>query len=144
MFKGSFIFNTLVNYNDPPSEYKYYTRQAKYLQDVVDNNTLWAYPALYSFDNYIIVDDKNSNAYIDLPTQLKYENRFSNFHPYPDNMIKQAMLYWNLGDKDTARNFVNLALVAFPVYKDSYLATLKNKKYNELHQLVNLYQYNKK
>jgi O-antigen ligase len=143
MFKSSFIMNTLVNYIDAPVEKNYYLQQEHYLEGLVNNNVLWAYSAMYTLDNYINVNDANTNAAMSSKTQLKYENQFSDFHPYPDNMIKQAMLNWNLGNKQEARKFVHLALISFPVYKASYLSSLKDPKYAELAKIVRDYQYKK-
>lgn len=144
MFNGSFIYDTLVNYIDAPSEQKAFTRQAKYVQNILDTNPLWAYSASYTLDSYINIDEPLTNMTYDIPTQLKYENILANFHPYPDNMISQAKLYWKLGDKQKARYFVNLALVSFPVYKSSYLSALKGKRYKELYDIANTYKYTSK
>ena len=139
--KSCFIFNTLVYYNEAPNSIKEFTKQAKYLENLVNNDILWEYTALYSLDNYIVVNSINTNKYMDINTQLQYENKFSEFHPYPDNIIKQAMLNWNLGKFAEARSLINLALVAFPVYKNSYLISLKDKKYKNLYQIVERYNY---
>lgn len=141
MFQGSFIFNALVYYIDAPTKQKSFTLQSKYLENLVNHNTFFAYPALYTLDSYITVDDINTNQNFSTQTQLKYENELAYFHPYPDNMIKQAMLNWNLGNKQTAKNLVELALIAFPVYKNSYLNTLKARKYQELYAIAKQYQY---
>ena len=143
MFKGSFTFNILVAYIDTPLDKTYYIQHAKYLENIANNNTLWDYPAMYTLDNYINVNDPNTDAVFSTKTQLDYENHFSYFHPYPDNMIKQAMLNWNLGNKEEARKFVRLALVSFPVYKSSYMNSLKDKKYKELYDIAEAYQYKK-
>ena len=144
LFKSSFIFDSLVNYIDTPSDQKSFTAQARYVQNIVDTNTLWAYPAAYTLDSYINVDTPFTNMTFDIPTQLKYENILADFHPYPDNMITQAKLYWKLGDKQKARDYVRLALVSFPVYKPSYLSALKDKKYKELYDIANQYTYKSK
>lgn len=143
MFQGSLIFNTLVYYIDSPIDSKPFITQSKYLENLANHNVLWAYPALYVLDSYIIMHDANTNKCFSIQTQLQYENKFSNFHPYPDNIIKQAILNWDLGNKEKARQLVNLALVAYPVYKNSYLNSLKNNNYQELYKIVKAYKYPK-
>jgi O-antigen ligase len=143
LFKASFIMNALVSYVDAPSNKTYFVPQEQYLESLVNNNVLWAYPAMHTLDNYINIDDANTNSVMSAQTQLNYENHFSGFHPYPDNMIKQAQLYWNMGDKAEARRYVRLALISYPVYKSSYLSSLKDKKYSELAKIVKDYQYKK-
>lgn len=141
MFKGSFLFDVLVNYIDTPTDKKSFTAQANFLKNIVNNNVLWSYPAMYTLDNYINVNDPNTNSVFSTKVQLDYENQFTFFHPYPDNMIKLAMLNWNLGNESEARKFVNLALVSFPVYKSSYLTSLKDKKYITLYNIAKEYKY---
>lgn len=143
MFNGSFIMNALINYIDPPVDKAYFVKQQKYLVNLVDNKIIWAYPAMYTLDNYINIDDTNTDSIMSKSTQLKYENKFSGFHPYPDNTIKQAKLYWNIGNKEKARRYVKLALISYPVYQSSYLSSLKDKKYSELAKIVKDYKYKK-
>jgi O-antigen ligase len=133
---GSTIFNNLVDYSDTPTDQPSFTSQAKYLENIANHNILWSYPALYTLDDYINVDEADTNETFTQQEQLDYETRFTDFHPYPDNLIKLAMLNWNLGNKDTAAALVKQALVAYPVYKKSYHQTLKAHKYAPLDKLV--------
>ncbi|MFN7094529.1 MAG: Wzy polymerase domain-containing protein, partial [Burkholderiales bacterium] len=142
MLSSSFVFNTLVNYIDTPINLSAFQTQAKYLEDLTQRNSLWAYPALYTLDNYIIIDSSNTNKTFSLNDQLDYENKFTNFHPYPDNLIKQALLKWKLGQHVQAKKLVELALVAFPAYQSSYLSQLKSKQYKPLYELTKRYHYN--
>lgn len=143
LFKASFIMHALVGYIDAPSDKNNFVTQEQYLENLVNNNTLWAYPAMYALDYYINIDNANTNSAMSAKKQLNYENHFSGFHPYPDNIIKQAQLYWNMDNKEEARRYVRLALIAYPVYKSSYLSSLKNKKYSELAKIVSDYHYKK-
>lgn len=136
LVSGCFIFNTLVAYSDAPSDKASFISQGKYLEDLAKTSTLWRYPALYCLDNYINIDTDNTNALMDQPTQLGYENQFGGFHPYPDNLIKMGMLNLDLGHIDLAKHYIDLAITAFPVYKRTYLKTLKDKKYKELYDMV--------
>jgi hypothetical protein len=136
MIKGSFIFDRMVNYYDTPDNQKDFISNAEYLQNLVDHNILWSYFAIYTLDNYINVDTAFTNALFPTSVQLKYTTRFDQFHPYPDTLIKEAMLQWNIGNKDKAKQLVNLAVLAFPVYKKSFQDTLKAKKYLPLKELV--------
>ena len=143
LVSGSILFNVLVDYNDPPSEKADFVSQAQYLNTLSTHNTLWEYPVFYTLDNYIEVDSANTNAAFDLNTQFNIENKFSNFHPYPDNLIKQAKLNFNLGNKTEAKNLVHLALVSYPVYQDSFMQSLRSKqhKYTALYRIAHNYRY---
>ena len=132
MISGSYIFDNLVNYYDTPDDQPTFNRQAAYLQNLVDHNKLWSYHAIYTLDNYINVDQPMSNKLYPITTQLEYTQRFANFHPYPDTMLKEAMLEWDSGDKVNAERLVRLDALAFPVYISSFRDSMNKKKYSQL------------
>lgn len=140
LITSSILFNTLVNYIDIPNNKAAFISQGRYLEKLVNNNIIWAYPAMYVLDNYITINNISTNSLFDVNTQLKYENLFTNSHPYPDNLIKLSMLNWNLGNVTLAHQYAILAISAFPVYKRSFLTTLKDKKYKELKDLIQNYK----
>ena len=94
-------------------------------------------------DNYINVDDTNTNQTFSIRHQLAFENKFTGFHPYPDNIIKQAKLNWILGNKNLAKEQVKLALVSYPVYQGSFIKSLTEKhgKYADLLKTAKDYSY---
>ena len=120
MISGSIIFDTLVDYYDIPDDQPTFNQQAKYLQNIVDHNPMWAYFGIYTLDNYINVDSDSTNKLYPLTTQLYYTHKLNTFHPYPDTMVKEAMLDWDLNKRDAAIAMVKLDLIAFPVYKPSF------------------------
>lgn len=143
MVKSSIIFSTLVYYNDPPDDIYDFRTQAMYLKNLAATNVLWTYPASYSLDNYMNVDDANTNKTFSIKNQLAFEEQFTEFHPYPDNLIKLARLNWILGNKEVAKDQVNLALIAYPVYQSSYIKSLTEKhgKYAVLLKIAKDYSY---
>lgn len=136
IIKSSIIFDTMVNYYDTPDDQKSFNAQAKYLQNLVDHNLLWSYHAAYTLDNYINVDTDFTDALYPLKTQYEYTHKFDSFHPYPDTLIKEAMLDWNLGNKADAERLVKLAVLTFPVYNSNFRDTLQDKRYRQLYNLV--------
>jgi O-antigen ligase len=132
IISSSIVYDTMVYYIDTPKIKNTFISQARYLEKIVNNNTLLSFPAMFTLDNYINVNQPNTNALFDLTTQLKYENLFTSSHPYPDNLIKLAMLNWNNGNYTLAKKYANLAIIAFPVYKKTFLNTLKDKRYKQL------------
>lgn len=136
MTQGCFIFNKLVSYYDTPDEQKEYNFQGNYLKNLTDNNTLWSYYGIYTLDNYIDVDTDETNNFMDIKTQRKYINILENYHPYPDTMLKLAMLDFNLGNKKNAESLVQLDIIAFPVYKASFKNTLSDPYYKKLKNLI--------
>ncbi|RTK99485.1 MAG: hypothetical protein EKK57_09375 [Proteobacteria bacterium] len=136
MIRGSMIFDTLVDYYDTPDDQKTYNTQAHYLEKLVNNNALWSYYSLYTLDNYINVDDEMTDDLMSIQQQYYYTNKLATFHPYPDTMLKQAMLDFNLGNESAAESLVKLDVLAFPVYKASFRDSLKDPYYHKLYALT--------
>ena len=136
------IYHTLVAYQDPPNNTLKFIAHAHIVENIMLNNIFWEYSALDTLDNYINIDNNNTNKLFNLERQLAYENQLTNFHPYPENLIKQAMLNWQLGHELIATQQVLLALNAYPVYQHSYLQTLNNARYHKLYNIVKHYQPN--
>lgn len=140
IISGSIVYNTMVYYIDAPKDKTSFISQAKYLEDITNNNILFAFPAIFTLDNYININTPNTNDLFDINAQLKYENLFTYSHPYPDNLIKLAMLNWNIGNYPQAKEYASLAITAFPVYKKTFLKTLKADKYKELRDIIISYK----
>lgn len=136
MIRGSMIFDTLVDYYDTPDDQKTYNTQAHYLEKLVNNNALWSYYSLYTLDNYINVDDEMTDNLMNIQQQYYYTNKLATFHPYPDTMLKQAMLDFNLGNESAAESLVKLDVLAFPVYKASFRDSLKDPYYHKLYTIT--------
>lgn len=136
MIQGSIIFDTLVDYYDAPDNQKSFNRQALYLEKVVDGNTLWSYFGIYTLDNYINIDTDLTDNLMSMKQQYYYTNMLATFHPYPDTMMKQAMLELNLGNESAAESIVKLDVLAFPVYKASFRDTLSDPYYKKLYVLI--------
>lgn len=136
MVSGSLIHQRLVNYFDVPDNKKAFVTQAKYIENLVNNNILWKLPALHTLDDYINVNDANTNYAFSTQLQLEYELKFTNTYPYPSCLLKVAMLYWNLDDSVNAVKAMKLAINAYPNYKAWLLSELHNKKYIKLYKAV--------
>lgn len=140
LITGSVLFNTLVSYMRIPSDTSAFVARTKYLHKIVDSNGLAAYPAMYVLDNYININSPKTNAAFTLNAQLKYENLFTHARPYPNNLIKLAQLNWNIGNYSLSRQYLTMALLAFPTYKSTYLTRLKDKRYKELVAIIQNYK----
>lgn len=136
IIQGSIIFDSLVDYYDAPDEQKTFNQHAKYLEGIVNNNQLWSYFGLYTLDNYINVDTDTTDNYMNIKQQYYYTEKLATFHPYPDTMIKQAMLEFNLGNESAAESLVKLDVIAFPVYKESFRSTMSDPYYKKLYDLA--------
>lgn len=138
MVVSSFVFDKLVSYMDVPDDSKQFTTQTKYLENLANTSKLWEYVARYDLDNYITVDDEDTDDNFTLEEQFALTKKFADYHPYPDTMIKEAMLAFNLGDKKLAHLLVTQAVLAFPVYKASFRTTLSDEDhtYHELQLLI--------
>ncbi|MCC2625388.1 MAG: hypothetical protein K0R14_1261 [Burkholderiales bacterium] len=140
MVSGSILYNTIVYYIDTPKDKTTFISQVKFLEKIASNDLLGAFPALFTLDNYINVNTPNTNAALDINAQLKYETLFTYSHPYPDSLIKLAMLNWNIGNFPLAREYTTLAIAAFPSYKKTFISILKDAKYKELSDIVQNYK----
>lgn len=136
MIQSSFTFDKLVSYYDTPDEQKEFNAQGNYLRNLADNNTIWAYYGIYTLDNYIDVDTDETNNFMSINEQRKYTSRLEKYHPYPDTMLKLAMLDFSLGDTSSAESLIQLDTVAFPVYKASFKQTLSDPYYKTLKRLI--------
>ncbi len=121
------IVNKLADYDDAPeNNLAQFAMQAKYLENIANQNGLLAYPALYTLDNYINIDDNQTNQIFTISQQLHYTNKLANFHPYADTLIKQAKLYWKIGNHKKAKQIAYEAIIAYPVYKAIFLDEFNN------------------
>lgn len=136
MIRGSMIFDTLVDYYDTPDDQKTFNNQAHYLEKLTNTNVLWSYYSLYTLDNYIDVDEEMTDNLMTIQQQYYYTNKLATFHPYPDTMLKQAMLDFNIGNESAAESLVKLDVLSFPVYKASFRDTLKDPYYHKLYVLT--------
>ena len=132
------IVNKLADYDDAPEDnVAQFTMQAKYLENIISQNGLLAYPALYTLDNYINIDDDETNQTFTIPQQLYYTNKLANFHPYADTLVKQAKLYWKIiGDHKKAKQIAREAIIAYPVYKAIFLDEFNESEYIKLHKII--------
>ncbi len=136
IIKSSIMFDKLVEYGDVPTEQEKFIQQGKTLESIAQNDKLFAYYALYTLDDYIIINNPNTNALFEPELQLKLMDKLSNFHPWPSTLIKQAMLNWNLHNEEKAKRLTQIAIIAYPNYKKSILKQLKGKKYYQLEEIV--------
>ncbi|MBY0379179.1 MAG: Wzy polymerase domain-containing protein, partial [Burkholderiales bacterium] len=137
IIKNSLIFNTLVDYIDTPDNINKFQSQATALKSIADKNILASYLTIFTLDNYINIDSPYTSKSFTKEEQLKYESIFTNFQPYPQNLIKLAKLEWNAGNKDKAKELTFIAITAFPVYKTSLAHSLHARKYKQLYNIAN-------
>ena len=141
---NTIIFKKLTEYTDiPENNIQQFTTQARYLENIIKNNTLLSYPALYTLDDYINPDYNETDKTFTDQQQIFYVTKLTNFHPYPDTLIKQAILYWNTGEHKHAITIVKNTVRAFPVYKADFLDTLQDERYTTLYDIVKKYKYKK-
>ena len=133
---NSFKFDKLVDYYDAPETKNEFNQQLTYLEYANQHDVLTQYYDSFVLDNYINVDTDYTDAYMSIESQYNYTKRFEAFHPYPDTMIKLAMLQYNLNQPQQAESTVELACNAFPVYTKSFKQTLSDSYYADLLKLV--------
>lgn len=137
LINNSFTFDKIVNYMDTPDDLATFQKQAHELENIANNHVLASYFAIFALDNYINIDSAYTVKTFTQNEQIKYESLFTNFQPYPDNMIKLAKLQWISNKQQDAKELVFTAVTAFPVYKSSILNSLHSKRYRVLYNIAN-------
>lgn len=92
-------------------------RQAR-LAQIVQQQPLFAYHALNTLDDYLVVDRH------DVQQKLAWEQRLTAFRPYPDVMLKQAQLQALAGQRQAAEQTLRTTLASFPTYASQFLDSL--------------------
>ncbi|WP_280954823.1 Wzy polymerase domain-containing protein [Paludibacterium denitrificans] len=92
-------------------------RQAR-LAQIVQQQPLFAYHALNTLDDYLVVDRH------DVQQKLAWEQRLTAFRPYPDVMLKQAQLQAFAGQRQAAEQTLRTTLASFPTYASQFLDSL--------------------
>lgn len=133
---NSVKFDRLVAYFDAPDNQKQFNHQLSYLEKANQKDVFLQYYDDFVLDNYINVDTDYTDDYMSVESQYEYTKRFVSYHPYPDTMIKMAMLDYTIGETKQAESMVELACNAFPVYKKSFKNTLSDPYYKDLLNLV--------
>jgi hypothetical protein len=93
--------------------------------------------------NYIVIDSALTNNSFESNELYNYVNSFTNYVPFPSDLIKLAKLEWQRHNRKQAYKIVEIALISYPVYKRSMLYSLHNKNYKELFNFMNNYSIDK-
>jgi hypothetical protein len=120
------IYNQLVGYTIMPQNMVDYQSNVSQLTQLVDNNTLWSFPALMVLDNYILPTSPQTNGALSIQDQLRYIDMLGNELPYPGAIFKQIIIHKVVGDNVGSLYYANLLAHAYPYFKDKFAAQLQN------------------
>lgn len=143
MFKSSiYTYTDLVYYTDVPQDTDDYSANIIKLEDIVNNNLLWSFPALMVLDNYILPGVPQTNNAMPIEDQLKYTDMLANELPYSGAIFKQIILHKETGDEAGSSRYAHLLAYAYPAWKDKMADNLsQNPQFESQIQILRGFKY---
>ncbi|BEV72393.1 MULTISPECIES: PglL family O-oligosaccharyltransferase [unclassified Paludibacterium] len=90
------------------------------LGQIVRDEPLYAFHALYTLDNYLEATPDN------LQQKRAWVDQMAAIRPYPDVLLKQAEMQALVGQEAQAEQTLRLALASFPTYAHDFIEDLKD------------------
>lgn len=115
------VNNQLMYYTQTPTDYDDYVANIKGMEDLIDNNSMWALPAMMVLDNYVMPGSQATSAAMSAADQLKYIDKLANDLPYPGSLLKQIVIHKMVGDNDGANRYANILVHAYPYYQQQFI-----------------------
>ncbi len=120
----------VVKYTTSPQNAGEYNDNVRGLQWIIDNNPLWAFPALMIIDDYIRPGSPQINEILSVADQLKYIDMLGNELPYPGAIFKQIIMHKMVGDNTASNYYAELLAHGFPYFKDKFADQLESASPN--------------
>jgi O-antigen ligase len=120
----------VVKYTTSPQNAVEYNDNVRGLQWIIDNNPLWAFPALMIIDDYIRPGSPQINEILSVADQLKYIDMLGNELPYPGAIFKQIIMHKMVGDNTASNYYAELLAHGFPYFKDKFADQLESASPN--------------
>jgi O-antigen ligase len=139
----AYKYNKLVALYDVSDDKAEYIAAVQQLKQLYRDDILLRYLTMKDMINYINIDNKQTNEVFESNELYIYVNHFTNYVPFPTNLIKLAKLEWQRGSYDRAYELVKIAIISYPVYKRSMLYSLHQKRYKKLYNFMNNYKIDK-
>lgn len=111
-------YSDLVNFTAVPQDSDDFSSNVNKLEDLVNNNLFWSFPALMVLDNYIIPGLPQTNASMSVADQMKYSDMLASELPYSGAIFKEIIFHKMNGDEQGSLRYANLLAHAFPAWKD--------------------------
>lgn len=115
----------VASYTMQPKTIDDYTNNVRGLQQVIEHNSIWAFPALMVMDNYIQPGTTQTGNVLSTEEQMKYIDMLGNELPYPGAIFKQIIIHKMAGDEKGAMHYANLLAHGFPFFKDKFADQLE-------------------
>jgi O-antigen ligase len=113
-------YNELVSLYTPVNSPSADARRMTRIGEIVRTEPMYAFPALYSLDNYIEATPD------DLAQKREWTDLLAAFRPYPDVLMKQAEMQAMMGDEVQAERTLALALGSFPTYAHDFIEDMRD------------------
>jgi O-antigen ligase len=136
-------YNKLLSFTGQPKTIDEYTVNIKGLQQIIDENSIWSYPALMILDNYLQPGTAQINNILSTKDQMKYIDKLANTLPYPGVIFKQIIVHKMVGDELGSLYYANLLAHGFPFFKDKFADQLEqiSPEFNEEVKAIRGFKY---
>ncbi|HMT02839.1 MAG TPA: Wzy polymerase domain-containing protein [Burkholderiales bacterium] len=139
------MYNKVMELTDRPQEEVMFKNNVVQLEKIIDNNPLWALPALSVLDTYNMPTFAMTNSALTIEEQKRYIDMLSNELPYPGGIFKQVIICKLIGDNSGAIFYANLLAHAYPYYKEQFAMQLaKSEVFKEEVDVINNFKYEDK
>lgn len=120
------IYNFLISSTMVPKDSDDYVHNVNQLENLVNTNLIWSFPAAMVLDQYNLPGMQLTNLAMPLQDQLKYSDMIADELPYPSVIFKQIITHKMVGDESGSTFYANLLAHAFPYFKDKFAAQLQS------------------
>lgn len=118
-------YERMVQYAVVPQDMDDYAYNVAQLEQFVDSNSVWSFPALMALDNYILPTSPMTNQVIPVLDQMRYIDKMANQLPYPGAIFKQIIIHKIVEGDAGALPYANLLAHGFPHFKDQFASQLQ-------------------
>lgn len=139
------VNNQLMAYTQTPTDFDDYVSNIKGMESLIDNNSMWALPAMMVLDNYIMPGSQATNAAMPVADQLKYIDKLAHDMPYPGSLLKQIVIHKMVGDNQGALKYADIMVHAYPYYQDQFIKQFSsNPAFADVVQTLSAFHYQDK
>jgi O-antigen ligase len=139
-------YNKLLSLTFQPKTIDEYSYNVNGLKQIINNDQLWAFPAIMILDNYLQPGSNETANVMGINEQLKYIDKLANTLPYPGAILKQIVVHKLVGDNMAASYYANLLAHGFPVFKDKFADQLEQMSpaFNDQVKIIRDFHYQDK
>lgn len=143
-----FIFSNLTIYNQlaanaqVPNDNDDFKANVVWLQQLIDNNLIWAFPAILEMNIYNLPGSDKTNNVLPLQNQVKYVDMLGSELPYPEVIFKQMIVHNIAKEPQKSMYYADLLAHAFPYFKDKFAMRISSyPMFKDEVNVINKFKY---